>query len=103
MPKTELLSYVKKLLRQTETKAFDEEIENLVDACLIDLEISAVDMIEDIDPVIQRAIGLYVKANFGFENPDRDGLLDCYNSLKTHLAISKKYGQVLDHEKTSGN
>lgn len=101
MPKEELLSYSKKLLRQSNTNAFDEEIRNLIDACLIDMDISAVDKLDEIDPMVKRAVGIYVKANFGFENPDREGLIECYNSLKTHLAISNKYGQVLDHEKTS--
>lgn len=97
----ELLKYCKLLLRQATTDAFDEEIKSLIDACLLDLNISGVGEVED--ELIKRAVGIYVKAHFGFENPDREGLIECYNSLKTHLAISYKYGQVLDHEKTSGN
>lgn len=97
----ELLKYCKLLLRQATTDAFDEEIKSLIDACLLDLNISGVGEVED--ELIKRAVGIYVKAHFGSENPDRDGLIECYKSLKIHLALSQKYGDELPHEKTSGN
>ena len=97
----ELLKYCKLLLRQATTDAFDEEIKSLIDACLSDLKISGVGEVED--ELIKRAVGIYVKAHFGSENPDRDGLIECYKSLKIHLALSQKYGDELPHEKTSGN
>lgn len=97
----ELLKYCKLLLRQATTDAFDEEIKSLIDACLLDLNISGVGEVED--ELIKRAVGIYVKAHFGSENPDRDGLIECYRSLKIHLALSQKYGDELPHEKTSGN
>lgn len=97
----ELLKYCKLLLRQATTDAFDEEIKSLIDACLLDLKISGVGEVED--ELIKRAVGIYVKAHFGSENPDRDGLIECYRSLKIHLALSQKYGDELPHEKISGN
>lgn len=97
----ELLKYCKLLLRQATTDAFDDEIKSLIDACLLDLNISGVGEVED--ELIKRAVGIYVKAHFGSENPDRDGLIECYRSLKIHLALSQKYGDELPHEKTSGN
>lgn len=97
----ELLKYCKLLLRQATTDAFDEEIKSLINACLLDLNISGVGEVED--ELIKRAVGIYVKAHFGSENPDRDGLIECYKSLKIHLALSQKYGDELPHEKTSGN
>lgn len=97
----ELLKYCKLLLRQATTDAFDDEIKSLIDACLLDLNISGVGEVED--ELIKRAVGIYVKAHFGSENPDRDGLIECYKSLKIHLALSQKYGDELPHEKTSGN
>ena len=93
------LKYCKLLLRQATTDAFDDEIKSLIDACLLDLKISGVGE----DELIKRAVGIYVKAHFGSENPDRDGLIECYRSLKIHLALSQKYGDELPHEKTSGN
>lgn len=97
----ELLKYCKLLLRQATTDAFDDEIKSLIDACLLDLNISGVGEVED--ELVKRAVGIYVKAHFGSENPDRDGLIECYRSLKIHLALSQKYGDELPHEKTSGN
>ena len=101
MTNTELLVYCKILLRQASTTAFDEEIENLISACLLDLDLSGVVKLDD--HLIKRAVGVYVKAHFGSENPDSEGLIKVYDSLKTHLALSKKYGEVLPHEKTGIN
>lgn len=99
MTNTELLAYCKLLLRQSSTTVFDVEIENLISACLLDLDLSGVVKVED--HLIKRAVGTYVKAHFGSENPDREGLIKVYDSLKAHLALSQKYGEVLPHEKTS--
>ena len=95
----ELLKYCKILLRQAKTEAFDEEIKSLIEACLLDLNISGVGEVED--ELIKRAVGIYVKAHFGSENPDREGLIECYTALKIHLALSQKYGDELPHEKIS--
>ena len=96
-----LLAYCKILLRQAKTQAFDEEIKSLISACLLDLSISGVEKTDD--DLIKRAVGIYVKAHFGSENPDRDGLIQCYDALKIHLALSQKYGDELPHEKNSRN
>jgi hypothetical protein len=97
----ELLKHCKILLRQATTTAFDDEIETLIEACLLDLKLSGVEKTDD--ELVKRAVGIYVKAHFGSENPDRDGLIECYNSLKTHLALSEKYGDELPHEKAGRN
>lgn len=97
----ELLKHCKILLRQATTMAFDDEIETLIEACLLDLKLSGVEKTDD--DLVKRAVGIYVKAHFGSENPDRDGLIECYNSLKTHLALSEKYGDELPHEKAGRN
>lgn len=97
----ELLKYCKILLRQATTDAFDDEIKSLIEACLLDLNISGVGEAED--ELVKRAVGIYVKAHFGSENPDREGLIECYRSLKIHLALSQKYGDELPHEKISSN
>lgn len=97
----ELLKHCKILLRQATTTAFDEEIETLIEACLLDLKLSGVEKIDD--DLVKRAVGIYVKAHFGSENPDREGLIECYNLLKTHLALSEKYGDELPHEKAGRN
>lgn len=97
----ELLKHCKILLRQATTTAFDDEIETLIEACLLDLKLSGVEKTDD--ELVKRAVGIYVKAHFGSENPDREGLIECYKSLKTHLALSEKYGDELPHEKAGRN
>lgn len=92
-----LLPYCKILLRQAKTQAFDDEVKNLIEACFLDLSLSGVEKMDD--ELVKRAVGIYVKAHFGSENPDWEGLIQCYNALKVHLALSEKYGDELPHEK----
>jgi hypothetical protein len=88
-----MLEEVKKLLRVTGT-AFDDEVNGLIEECKEDLRLSGVraETIDEADVMIKRAIRTYCKANFGFENTDKDGLLKSYESLKSHLIISIDYG-----------
>ena len=88
----QLLVDVKQCLRISNT-SFDTEIQDLIDAAKADLVLSGVleSKIVDTDLLIKRAIIIYVKANFGFENPDYDKLERAYNSLKNHLTLSQEY------------
>ncbi|HZJ99434.1 MAG TPA: hypothetical protein VFC79_05490, partial [Tissierellaceae bacterium] len=52
------------------------------------------DDIEVLDVLIQRAITLYVKANFGWDNPDAERLQQSYLMLKQHLSLSGDYNVV---------
>lgn len=87
-----LLDDVKQSLRIT-TTAFDTEVEDLIDECKADLELSGVlaAAIVDTDPMIKRAIKTYTKAHFGFDNPDADKLQESYKMLKIHLCLSTDY------------
>ncbi|MDO5715756.1 MAG: DNA-packaging protein [Tissierellia bacterium] len=96
--RSELLKHCKMLLRLMDTAAFDEEIETIIDACLLDLDLSGVEKLDG--DLIKRAVGIYVKANFGSGNPDSRGLSRAYFILKTHLCTSRKYGEELPHETT---
>ena len=70
-----MLDKVKNALR-VKTAAFDDEIQDLIDACKADLRLVGVNVPEDTpaegkeaaagDPLITRAIVLYAKANFGY-------------------------------------
>lgn len=87
-----LLDDVKLALRIS-SSAFDSEISDLIEAAKADLKLSGVDhgkMLDD-DPVIKRAIVTYVKANFGFDNPDAERLQRAYDMLKAHLTLSTEY------------
>lgn len=84
---------IKTALRIRDT-AFDSEIIDLITAARSDLILSGIHeskASEDTDPLIKRAITVYVKANFGWNNPDAEKLQQSYNMLKTHLALSQEY------------
>ncbi|NOK23906.1 DNA-packaging protein, partial [Corallococcus carmarthensis] len=70
-----------KLALRISSSAFDSEVQDLIDAAKADLQLSGVDEIKliDTDPLIKRAIVTYVKANFGFDNPDAERLQRAYD------------------------
>lgn len=88
-----MLDDIKLSLRISNTH-FDTEILDLIESATKDLEISGVNKIGDIDPLIKRAITIYVKANFGWDNPDAERLQESYLMLKQHLALSGDYNVV---------
>ena len=85
-----LIDDIKKVLRVT-TTSFDTEITDLINAAKLDLDITGVDTIVETDALVKRAITLYCKANFGYDNIDADRLAQSYLSLKQHLSVSADY------------
>lgn len=88
-----LLDDVKLALRVT-NMAFDNEIEDLIKAAQQDLVLAGVDenkVKNNEDPLIKRAIVVYCKANFGYDNPDAERFQKSYDLLKMHLALSLEY------------
>jgi uncharacterized phage protein (predicted DNA packaging) len=98
-----LLDSIKKSLRITHG-ALNDEIEDVIDAARSDLKLSGISSVKadaetDIDPLIKRAITVYVKANFGSDNPDADRLQKSYDLLKNHLTLAGDYigtGDVIE-------
>jgi uncharacterized phage protein (predicted DNA packaging) len=72
---------------------FDDELTPLIEACKIDLKLAGVNVINDTDPLIKRAVILYTKANFG-NNPDSEKYFLSYNMLKNSLALAGDYNTV---------
>lgn len=86
----------------------DDEIVPLIDAARHELMISGIipgKVLKDIsaskidgkelDPLVKRAITVYVKANFGWDNPEADRFQASFESLKNHLSLSAEYtGEV---------
>ncbi len=89
------LNSVKVALRISPSNlAFDEEITDLIAAARDDLRLSGVlatKTYSDDDSLINRAVNTYVKANFGFDNPDAEHLQSSYESIKAHLTLSQEY------------
>jgi hypothetical protein len=48
------------------------------------------------DPLIKRAIIVYVKANFGWNNPDAENFQQSFWMLKAHLSLSQEYAEVTE-------
>ena len=91
-----ILDDIKIALRISNT-AYDSEINDLVAAARADLRLSGIlesKVNDDTDPLIKRAITVYVKAHFGWNNPDAERLQQSYDMLKCHLALSQEYAEV---------
>lgn len=89
-----LVADVKNYLRVTAT-AFDAEVADLIESAKADLLLSGInpDKVEnEDDPLIRRAITVYVKSEFGVDNPDAEKYAQSYVMLKTHLMLSAEYG-----------
>ena len=91
-----LLEHIKSVNRiTTDDVGIVSELQELIESAKMDLSMSGIRgeaLISPYDPIIVRAISLYTKANFGFDNPDSDKLMNSYRSLEVHLAISSEYG-----------
>lgn len=87
----EMINSAKKWLRIT-TSTVDEEIEQVIQACLIDLKNGGVEAIDLEDPAIQQAVKLFLKSQFGYDmNAERFG--QSYEFLKKSLALSGDYNK----------
>lgn len=74
------------------------EINDLAEACVIDLRIAGCKTIEDInDPMVRQAIKLYCKANYGYdESEETEKYRRAYMALRDSMALSSDYGGDAD-------
>lgn len=84
-----MLEKVKLVLKIT-TDDFDDELNDLISACLLDLKISGVSNRDVDDPMIIRAICTYCRVNFGSPS-DYDKLKASYDEQKSQLSMSSDY------------
>lgn len=68
------------------------EIEDCIAACKLDLANDGVKRIEETDALIVRAITLYCKAEFGY-NDKAVQFRQSYDTLKARLSMSKEYNE----------
>ena len=88
-----MLEKVKEALRVSGTDQ-DVEIQDLIEAAKADLKLSGINesKIVDTDPLIKRAIIVYCKAHFGYDDPKiTERFEQSYISLKQHLTLSIEY------------
>ena len=84
-----MLSKVKLAMAIT-TTAYDAELQDLIDAALLDLGIAGVDSSLIHDKLIQRAVITYCRMMF-HSPADFDNLQKAYESLKGSMAIATGY------------
>lgn len=91
-----MLDMVKLALRIT-TDAFDNELNELIEAAQLDLGIAGVDIPDEIDAIVSRAIVTYCKIHFG--EPDQyDRLKASYDEQKAQLSMATGYTTWSDDE-----
>jgi hypothetical protein len=87
-----LLDDIKPQLRISANNTdFDGEITDLINGAKVDLQQAGLYSIDETDALIKRAIILYCKANFGYDNPEAARFQECYEMLKNHLSLSSDY------------
>ena len=87
----ELLKEAKLWLRRSKP-ALDSEIIQTMSACLLDLRKTGVHDPDPSNPLIQQAIKLYLKAQFGYG--DESGRFNAaYESLRDSLSLSGFYNE----------
>lgn len=86
-----ILDDIKKELRISNT-AYDTEITGLIDFAKDKMLKVGIIKGDETDSLIHRAISLYVKSQFGWDNPDSEKLMSLYNMLEIDLKQSKNYG-----------
>lgn len=75
------------------SKALDDgELVPLIEACKADLKLHGVCRIEESDPLIARAIVLYCKAEFGYDDMG-ERFARAYEGLRDSMELSGDYRQ----------
>lgn len=77
---------VKTALR-IKTDAFDDEIKGLIDAAVCDITRVGVDP-DMSNALVMRAITVYCKAHFGYDNPEAGRFEEAYNRIIVDLLNS---------------
>lgn len=90
MAATEIIAKVKTDLRITHT-ALDVDISDMVDACVEDLRIVGVQVVEPPDVTILAAIKLYCRAAYTDDTGKAEAYMARYNAMKATLMMAKEY------------
>lgn len=88
-----ILDDVKKSLHITNT-ANDDDINDVIEACKIDLGLSGVAVAEDTDALTKQAIKLYARGYFNYQG-DGERWQKAYDGLKNSMALCGDYNTVV--------
>ena len=89
-----LLNAARLAVRRTRPSVLDEEIKELISAArkeLTEIGVLPSKAYDDNDPLTRRACIVYVKAEFGLDNPDAERYRASFDSLKKHMSLSSEY------------
>lgn len=104
--KTEnLLAACKSALRIPSTCTdFDDEISDLIAAARSSLKTGGVfpEIAEGDDSSVRVAVKVYVKANFGMDNPESEKLMRSFNDMLNRMAGASDFNRKRDADKTGG-
>lgn len=84
-----------KLALRIKNDAYDDEIQDLIDACKVDLSVGGVETVDDDDALISQAIKLYCKGNFGYDENSQK-YIDAYEKLKQSMTLCGDYKAVVE-------
>lgn len=85
----EMLAKVRTALR-IKTNAYNDELNNLIEAAKLDLKVAGVVVPEELDAIVNQAIITYCKMNFGLPD-DYDKLKRSYDEQKAQLSTHTGY------------
>lgn len=80
---------VKMALRIT-TDAFDDELEDLIDAAVLDMRLAGITNDDTDDKLVRRAVITYCRLNFG-QPDDYDRLKASYDEQKRQMGMATGY------------
>lgn len=100
---TTLTEKVRAALRISSTgEKITTEITDCIAACKADLKNDGVKVIDETDALVIRAVTLYCKAEFGY-NDKAEKFRQSYDTLKMRLALSQEYnGAAVSETDTAG-
>ncbi len=84
-----ILQAVKMALRIV-TEDFDNELNDLISAALIDMKLAGISNQDTDDPLVRRAVVTYCRLNFG-EPDDYDRLKRSYDEQKAQMGMATGY------------
>ena len=90
----ELMKVVKQSLSIIETSTMkDDEIKMWIGAAISDMNRQGIDVLNNVnDNLVQGAVVLYVKANFGFTDAkEKEIAQKSYNQIVNNLSLSSEY------------
>lgn len=91
-----MLDDVKNVLRVSGTD-FDVELNDLIESAREELRLAGVHSTlasSNSDILVKKAIMVYCKAEFGFDNQEAERFRKAFDSLKQHLTLSSEYTVV---------